>query len=499
MSSSRFLAAALALLALTACTQDRDVLPTTAVEGFIKQAPVRTATTAVQPLPRAQGTLKVGTASISVSLKLPDRALLAVVEDVARVTLTLREEGSGAVGSQELTRAQLAAKSASVRFGELAAGRFTLDVTAWDDQGANIGSASSQVQVAEGASATLSVRLQLVAGARNVATPRPVVAVPLPVATPATPAPVATPTPTPSPTATPTPAPTATPTPSPSPGLDFNGIMAEGVTRGLVYKSQQRLLMPAIAALAPADKVALEAALTAASATERIFILKALAAGESWPLVSAYAADIKGMPEALLISKSTMRDDLDLAQQWQDSCGPSIVQVAGGEYDPRYAFELNRLYKLDKVDPTGLNKTLADQQKDWLEAYGGVAVPRGQDGGKAIAITTLLNDKLGPITKASYQAIDTGADFEGSLEAVATALNDGYAVPLRVLFVDSGYGHFIVALESRGGRGMHDFLIHDSVSARTAWVSQASIRDRDFTVFFPQTASLSHYYRPTPR
>jgi hypothetical protein len=438
---------------------------------------------------------KTGTGQVVVAVKLPERTVLSTVDDIARITLTLSEDGAGSVGTIELQRAQILGGGANAKFAALTGGKYTLDVVAYDLSGSNIGSVQDHVTVAEGAIATLSLRLELHAGSPPTSRPSPFPSA-FATATPFVPGPTPTPTPVPTakPTATPTPAPAAT-----AATLDYNALMAKGVTRSLVYRVQQPLLQTKLNAYAAADRSALEATLKATSSeTERILILKAVAAGEPWVLVSAFASDIKGMNEQELISRSTMRDAMDLTQQWQDSCGPAVVETAGGEYDPRYAFELNKYYQLDAVDPTGINAPLADQQKQWLEEYGGKAVPRGAQGGApTFKLMEMLNDKQGPITHASYTFVDLTNDYPTGFEAIAADLQAGYAVPWRVLFVNENYGHFIVALDVRGGTGQHDFLLHDSVSGKTAWVSQADVLARKFTAFFAQSVQLTHYYPPT--
>jgi hypothetical protein len=488
----------IAAIALCACTEERPDV-STGVQATIKQVqPQAVATRGADPLPLVnKKTGKLGTSQVVVSVKLPERQVLATVDDIGHITLTLSEDGAGSVGTLDLQRAQIVGGGANARFGALTGGKYTLDVVAYDLSGSDIGSVQDHVTVADGAIATLSLRLELHNGAPPSAKPSPFPTV-MPTPTPAGIFPVATPTPA-APTPTPTPRPTSTPTPAPTAAaLDYNALMAKGVSRSLVYRVQQTLLQGKLDAMAAADRASLDAALKATSSeTERIFILKAVAAGEPWPLVSVYASDIKGMAEPELISRSTMRDASDLEQQWQDSCGPAVVETAGGEYDPRYAFELNKYYQLDVVDPFGVNASLADQQKQWLEEYGGKAVPRGADGGApTFKLMEMLNDKLGPITRASYTFVDITQDYPTGFEAIARDLQAGYAVPWRVLFVNENYGHFIVALDVRGGTGQHDFLLHDSVSGKTAWVSQADVLAQNFAVFFPQAVQLTHYYPP---
>jgi hypothetical protein len=513
-----FSVALVALLLLPACTEGRASVDP-GVQSLIRPVTGNSARATVTAVATPGAGIKQGNGTIAVSLTLPPRSLLATVDDITRITLTLRRDEPGAVGAigtQEIQRAQMLNGSASLRFNNLVGGQYAVDVTAWDIVSTNIGAVSDHVQVQEGTVATLSLRLQLVSGGQPpLYRPSPLPSGPNgellpPTATPATPRPldvpppvtvVAVPTPffiPPAPTPVP---PVATAAPQPVPGvLDYNTILADGVSRQLAYPLQQQLLLPRINALAPADRTALDADLAAAkSETEQIFILKAIAANEAWRRVSGYADTIRGLGDAQLVAVSMMHNDLDLMQQWQDSCGPSIVEVAGGEYDPLYSYQLHALYQVTVVDPLGVNAGLAGQQKQWLEAAGGIAVQRGQNGGKPVAIDDMLNQHLSPITNASYTVTEATGNPAGALETIANDLRAGYAVPLRVIFVAENYGHFIVALAARGATGQHDFLIHDSVSGKTAWVSQANILAQNFNAFFNEPVGLTHYYQPTAK
>jgi len=320
--------------------------------------------------------------------------------------------------------------------------------------------------------------------------------------------------PTPRPTAVPTPRPTAVPTPAPTPRptsaptaappqgfLDVEALLAEGKRRDLIAEPQIVLLRRYLPSLPAARKAALDALVIGArSDAERVFILKAVSAGEPDELVAAYAAELKMVPdEATVVLGSTMRDDLDLMQQWADSCGPSLLSCAAGEVDPRYAWELNKAFELTRVDPYGVNKGLADQQKAWLEEYGGVAVPRDASGGKGIGILYLLNDKLAPITKATYSVVPVD-NARTAVAAIAESLRAGYDVPLRIGWdtAQDGAAHFMLAINVSGSAGSYQLQIHDSYTGKTAWVSEADIAADRFSPIFARFSRLTHYYQPTP-
>lgn len=234
---------------------------------------------------------------------------------------------------------------------------------------------------------------------------------------------------------------------------------------------------------------------------EQIFILKAFAANEPWSHLVQYAQEMRGLAEDQIIRRSTMRDARDLVQQWQDSCGPTLLQVAAGEADPRYAWELNKTWDLSAIDPLGNNQALAEQQKRWLEQYGGRAVQRGATGGTGIAISQMLNEQLTPVTGARYQ-ISEVKNKSAALNDVAAALANGHDVPLRVSWDPPGAasdsGHFVLAMAVRQGYGGREFHIHDPWTGKSVWVTEREIHQDRMSPFFDKYARLSHIYQPQP-
>lgn len=235
--------------------------------------------------------------------------------------------------------------------------------------------------------------------------------------------------------------------------------------------------------------------------TESFFVLKALVAGESWSNVTEYASEIRGQDPTLVARLSTMREAHDLAQQWQDACGPAIVETEAGQVDPRYAWTIKHNFAYTVADPTGQNQVLAAQQKQWLEAYGGIAVPMGQTGGKGIAIDQLINDKLGPMLHVSYQ-FQAIADVSTALDAMTPYFQEGYDVPIRVTFSKPGepeYGHFMLAMGLRGTAPGRDLLVHDPYTGDTNWISEQSLAQNDFSPIFNVYVRWTHYYSITPQ
>ncbi|MNS14368.1 hypothetical protein D3C72_459870 [compost metagenome] len=280
-------------------------------------------------------------------------------------------------------------------------------------------------------------------------------------------------------------------------------LFQEGVSRDWANASQARTLANAVNQYSDAQVATLTGLLDGASTkAEQVFVLKALAADEPWDNIVRYAQEMRGLPESEIVRRSTMRDDFDVIQQWQDSCGPTLLQTAAGEADPRYAWELNKISSdLSRLDPTGANRELAGQQKQWLEQFGGIAVERGQSGGQGIALSQMLNQMLGPITDATYQTAES-TNPAADLNEVATKVQNGYDTPIRISWnqPNSGQdsGHFVLAMAVRGTPGAREFQIHDPWTGKTAWVDERNIAQNSFAPIFDQYARMSHYYPAQP-
>ncbi|MEB3328945.1 MAG: hypothetical protein VKQ33_06905 [Candidatus Sericytochromatia bacterium] len=276
--------------------------------------------------------------------------------------------------------------------------------------------------------------------------------------------------------------------------------MQEGQAADLVARPHLERLWQQLAPLQPGQLDSIRLLLErAGTRVEQIFLLKALAANEPWQALVQYASEMRGRSEADIIRRSTMRDDRELIQQWQDACGPTVLQAAAGELDPRYAWELNKTWDLSAIDPLGANQQLASQQRQWLEIYGGRAVQRGTAGGAGIALTRLLNDMLSPLTGVRYTTVPV-TDRRQALAQIAQTLRNGYDVPLRITWDPPGNGaesgHFVLAMAVRAGTSGEELQIHDPWTGRTVWVAASAIVGDRLPPMFDRYARLTHHYQP---
>lgn len=287
-----------------------------------------------------------------------------------------------------------------------------------------------------------------------------------------------------------------------SPTQTMLAMAQQGLGQGLIGENQLRILQNNLNALTPGQLNSVQGLLGQASQpVEQIFILKAFAAGEPWQNIVNYANQIRGLPAQTIIANSTVTSPQDLIQQWQDSCAPTVVQTAAAENDPRYAWDLHQSGNDGTIDPYGQDQAIAAQQQQWLQAYGGVAVPRGQTGGQGIALGNLMNQQLGPIVHANYSTLEVG-DPNQAINAVAQNVMQGFDVPLRLSFSQPGAtqdeGHFCLAIAAQGTPGNYQLEIHDPWTGKTAWVSQQNMVNNSFAPIFNSYARLSYYYPATP-
>ena len=280
----------------------------------------------------------------------------------------------------------------------------------------------------------------------------------------------------------------------------FVAILASGKTAGLVGQRQISILQTGLEKLDISSLNTLKGLLgQAGSQTQQFFILKAYAAGESWANLQDFASQIRSVPDATIAARCTMRGAQDITQQWQDTCGPTVIETAAGELDPRFAWELHKLGDVTRVDPTGAEADVAAQQKQWLETYGGRAVQRGQTGGTGIALDQILNDMIGPMLGCKFQAMQVSSPAQG-ISAIEGALGAGFDVPLRISWSQPGSGtdegHFVLAMNVRSGASGRELQIHDPWTGRTDWIAESSIANNSFAPIFNEYGRLSHVYVP---
>lgn len=297
---------------------------------------------------------------------------------------------------------------------------------------------------------------------------------------------------------------TESPWPSLGSGAHWEAeLFRAGIARDFAGSNQLAMLYRFRDSLSAGQRATVrELLLQAQEPAARFFILKALVAGESWPDVVQYATEMRGLTAEEIIRRSTARGDREFTQQWEYSCAPAVVQVMIAEADPLFAWELNKEAIIPDAAPLEAPTPRAEQQRLWLEQYGGVATPRGDRSGRGISLVKVLNEKLGQVLGAAYSCHEA-ADFATAISQIAGILRSGYDVPLCLSWAppESATGtdnHFVVALAVRDDGTSAEFQIYDPWTGKTAWVSGEAMRRNTLSPIFERYQRLTHFYEGTP-
>jgi hypothetical protein len=224
----------------------------------------------------------------------------------------------------------------------------------------------------------------------------------------------------------------------------------------------------------------------------KIIFLKSLSSGNTLADVKTFGTLLVTMTDETQIETfCLMRDPTDLIQQWQDSCGPTIVQYIKGEYNPLFACALNFS---DAVGIVNTGAGPAQQQKEYLEAEGGIAVPRQTEGGRGMPLENTLNRMLSDIT--TYQTHEYTAT--SLTEKIIPALQSGVDIPFRTAKPnDPESGHFLLVSAYRVNNGVEELFLYDPYYGKTGWIKSSQFTQNNFSpVFSVSNNPITHYYGP---
>lgn len=274
--------------------------------------------------------------------------------------------------------------------------------------------------------------------------------------------------------------------------IDPQALLDAAIGDDLAGSNHKRVFDAVYGRMSDADKGQFNQLLAqAGSTTEKVMIVKAVACGETLANVATYAGEIRGKDEQAIIDGSTMRSEDTLIQQYQQTCGMAMAEVAISEYDPRYAWEMHKLGDLHAVDPNG---GTAQQQLQWLHEYGGTETARGVEGGKEVGILGILNDKIGSFVSCTYVCLLT-PDVDAALASIAAQLQQGFPTPIRVAFAHD-YGHFMLI---EGVRNGSEFRVYDPYYGKVRWMTAAQFKSGDLVPDNGNKAYLTHWYQATPK
>ena len=139
---------------------------------------------------------------------------------------------------------------------------------------------------------------------------------------------------------------------------------------------------------------------------------------------------------------------------------------------------------------------MAEQQKQLLEKYGGVASPRGDYSGKAIGINDALNELVGPIVGVKYYAQQVNEPLQSVLGKIRNLIDRGLDVPLLIGFVGTQAKHFILTMRYRQVANGYQYLIYDPWDGVCDYVNESTILQGSLSPLLTQWKISIDYYYP---
>ncbi|MGC4101318.1 tudor domain-containing protein [Ferruginibacter sp.] len=233
----------------------------------------------------------------------------------------------------------------------------------------------------------------------------------------------------------------------------------------------------------------------ATTASARFFALKSLLTGDSYPVVQKFIEQLNQHPEAYQQENCLATTHRSIIQQWEYSCSVTAVQTYLADLSPRYAWEVKQIVDYDKADNNPHNP-MAEQQKELLEKYGGGASPRGNYSGKAIGITTALNELVGPILGVRYTAVQVTEPLPVIFGKVRSLIDRGIDVPLLIGFAGTQVRHFILTMRYRQTANGYQYLIYDPWDGVCDYVNESGILQGSLSPLLTQWKITIDYYYP---
>src|SRR5262249_49019348 len=293
--------------------------------------------------------------------------------------------------------------------------------------------------------------------------------------------------------------------------------------KGVIGRAQANQAADALTKMLPGDYVAIQSALRKAGQTdwsgaspdtERALIMKGVAARKTQfppttpdnlakygvnpsPTATAVTdctAKIHGQHRAFMVSNTEVmglnNPTQALEQRWNDSCGPTTIQMTEADNDPVYSYGVNST-ELAHDTKRGL---LSTDQALTLMFNSGVPRQRGTRG-KGMTLEGGLNGAAPPVTDrtSSTRAVaNTPAGRTAALNQMEKLLDQGVDVPIRVQW-PNGDGHFQLCSDVQGNAPNRQFLINDPWTGHSQWINESSIANGN-TDFMAGKGTLAHIY-----
>ena len=232
----------------------------------------------------------------------------------------------------------------------------------------------------------------------------------------------------------------------------------------------------------------------ATTSSARFFALKSLITGDSYAMVQTFISQLNNYPENYQQQNCVVTNARSIIQQWEYSCSVTVLQTYLADLSPRYAWEVKQIPNFDAIADNA-SFPMAEQQKELLEKYGGIASKRGDLSGRSIGINDPLNQLVAPILGVSFYAQEVNEPLPVVLGKIRNQLDRGIDVPLLIGFVGTQSRHFIMAMRYTSTASGYSYLIYDPWDGKCEYVKEASLMSGSLAPLLTQWAiSLDYYY-----
>lgn len=264
--------------------------------------------------------------------------------------------------------------------------------------------------------------------------------------------------------------------------------------------NQAARAMAAFNRMSPEDQAKFTALMNnAKSENERLYLLKALAAGHNINELETFAGRINGqndnwMRDNLRLTNST--SGTGIQQQWSHSCNATMTQAVRGENDPIYALNMHdnnpNFNSVNNNNGMAQNPNMAQDQSNMLQSpytgglgpmAGGTAANRGNpNAGSGRWADDLLNQDTGN-TGTTYNT-QTGTTGQQAVDNIDNGLANGSPVPIVVgdNTANNANAHYAVVTDADYSQNPPVYTIHDPYTGQTSQVPRSDIQNGTMNV-----------------
>lgn len=277
---------------------------------------------------------------------------------------------------------------------------------------------------------------------------------------------------------------------------DLKNIFEFGRSKGWASPLQENKFNAYLARLTPPHVKALMDILSRANTSSaKFFVLKSLLNGDDFPILEMFIDELNAHTESYQQERCLVTTHHSIIQQWEFSCSVTVVQTYLGDLCPRYAWAIKANSDFDKISNDPYNNSIALQQKELLEKYGGAISLRGDFSGKSIPINDALNEFVGKLLNVHFSTQQVTEPLTTVFAKVRNQLDKGMDTPLLIGFVGSQARHFILVMNYRYVQGGYQYLIYDPWDGVCDYVSESNIMQGSMAPLLTSwRISVDYYY-----